>query len=123
MEATQAAPDSPSQYVAGLQSDLRAAQSVGLAKVGLTREDRIRDRLAFAARAEQAGNFGAAHAAQDAVDTLLGIKVERFEDVSQRLDVEQTLQDIARSAGPEVAAALAAKHGMEYSPPADATKH
>ncbi len=107
---------------AKIQRHLRAVQSVGLAKIGLSREDRIRDRLAFAARAENAGNFGAAHAAHDAVDTLLGIKVERYEDVTQRIDSVAMLKEIAQ-ASPELAASLAAQHGIEWSTPADATKH
>lgn len=96
---------------AKIQRHLRAIQSVGLAKIGLSREDRIRDRLAFAARAEHAGNFGAAHAAQEAVDGLLGLKIERYEDVSKSTDPADMLRQIAKDQ-PDIAASLAAQAGI-----------
>jgi len=106
-----------------IQRHLRALQSVGLAKASLSREDRIKDMLSLAQRAEDKGNFGAAYQAHNAVNALLGLNVERFEDVTQRTDAVQTLKEIARDHGNDLAASLAAKAGIEWNAPADTTKH
>lgn len=107
-----------------IQAHLRAIQAVGTAKLTLTREQRIRDRIAFAARAEHAGNFGAANGAHDAVDKMLGHMVERFEDVTQReADPVDTLRAIAQK-HPEIAASLAAEKNIAWDKINDrATKH
>lgn len=98
-----------------IQRHLRALQAVGLAKLGLTREDRIRDELAFAQRCEDAGNMGAAGQARDRINQLLGLKVDRFADVTESTsDPVAILKDIAAS-DPKVAEQLAAKARIDWS--------
>lgn len=94
-----------------IQAHLRALQAVGLHNIALTRDARIKARLAFAQRAENAGNFGAANGAHDAVDKMLGHMVERYEDVSKTSDPADMLRAIAKDQ-PEIAASLAAQAGI-----------
>lgn len=106
-----------------IQRHLRALQATGLAKTSLTRDARIKDRLAFAARAERAGNFGAANGAHDAVDKMLGHMIDRVADVTAS-DPMQTLKDIAQHQ-PDLAASLAAQAGIPWDADQDAksTRH
>lgn len=97
---------------AKIQAHVRALQAVGLAKVALSRDDRIKARLAFAQRAENAGNFGAANGALDAVDKMLGHMVERFEDVTKNSDPADMLRQIAKDQ-PDIAASLAQQAGID----------
>lgn len=94
-----------------IQAHLRALQASGLANVSLNRDARIKARLAFAQRAENAGNFGAANGAHDAVDKMLGHMVERFEDVTKSHDPADMLRQIAKDQ-PDIAASLAQQAGI-----------
>lgn len=100
-----------------IQAHLRALRAVGLANSGLTIQRRIETELAFAERAEMAGNFGAAGGAHDRVNKLLGMYVEKIKDVTNDTDPVRTLRDIAAIAGEDVAASLANKHGIEWAKP------
>lgn len=94
-----------------MQAHMRALRGSGLAKSRLTIEERVETELAFAQRAEDAGNFGAAGGAHDRVNKLLGHYVEKFEDVS-RSDPLAALQELARIA-PDAAKVLAQEHGIQ----------
>jgi hypothetical protein len=104
-----------------IQAHLRSLRAVGLAKAGLSLEQRIKDEQAFAQRAEDAGNFGAAGGSHDRLNKLLGLYVERHADVTAHDPVE-TLREIAKDA-PEYAAQLAAEHGIPWKADEGATKH
>jgi hypothetical protein len=112
-----------------IQRHLRSLQSVGLTNISLTREDRIRDELAFAQRAEDAGNYGAAGQARDRVNQLLGLKVERFEDVTAvNTDPIEALRNIEREYGAETARKAAQRLNMPWPIPSavvqpEATQH
>lgn len=105
-----------------IQAHLRALRAVGAAKIGLTIEDRIAAEAAFAQRAEDAGNFGAAGGANDRINKLAGLYIDQVRDVTERHDPAQTIRDIAKHA-PELAASLAAQHGISLDLTEGATKH
>lgn len=104
-----------------IQQHLRALRSVGLAKAQLSLAERLKDEMAFAQRAENAGNFGAAGGANDRVNKLLGLYVEKIQDVTS-FDPVETIKEIARTQ-PELAASLAREHGIEWTAPTSATTH
>ena len=104
-----------------IQYHLRKLRSVGLANLSLSFEDRIRDEMAFAQRAENEGNFGAAGQARDRINKLAGLYVEKVQDVTG-VDPVQTLKDIAQHQ-PDLAASLAAAHGIPWKADEGATKH
>jgi hypothetical protein len=104
-----------------IQAHLSALRSVGLAKIGLSYEDRIKDELAFAQRAESAGNFGAAGQARDRINKLAGLYVEKVQDITDH-DPQRTLRQIAE-VQPELADQLAVQHGIDWKPNEGATKH
>ena len=99
-----------------IQAHIRSLQAVGLANAKLTREERIEALLAFAQRAENAGNYGAAGNAHKEVNELLGLKVLQVQQISADTTPDEKLRDIERKHGPEIAAALAAKHGIAFQP-------
>lgn len=105
-----------------IQQHLRALQASGLAKTKLSLEDRLSAELAFAQRAENAGNFGAAGGANDRVNKLLGLYVDKVQDVTDRTDAHRTLEEIAAHA-PELAASLAAANGIDWKPSQEQTRH
>lgn len=98
-----------------IQAALRVLRSVGLANAKLTLDDRIEHELAFAQRAEDAGNFGAAGGAYDRINKLLGLYVDKYEDVTQH-DPLKTLDEIAK-VSPDYAMHLAKKHGIAWTAP------
>lgn len=106
---------------AHIQAHLRALRAVGHAKLGLSYEDRIKDELAFAQRAEDAGNFGAAGQARDRINKLAGLYVEKVQDVTDH-DPHRTLKQI-EEVNPDLAASLAQQHGIDWKADETATKH
>lgn len=104
-----------------IQQHLRAIRATGMARIRLNLQDRIEAEAAFAQRAEDAGNFGAAGGANDRINKLAGLYVEQVRDVTDRHDPVQTIREIA-TINPDYAAELAAAHGIEL-PIAGATKH
>lgn len=106
-----------------IQAHLRALQASGLAKVKLTLEERLSAELAFAQRAENAGNFGAAGQANDRVNKLMGLYVEKTMDVTPA-SPHDTLDRIEAEYGTEVAVAAAQKHGIaDWAPSGSGTRH
>jgi hypothetical protein len=94
-----------------IQAHLRALRSVGYANARLTLEQRLEAELAFAQRAEDAGNFGAAGGAHDRVNKLLGYYVDKL-DVTVH-DPLETLREIAELS-PELAHQLAQQAGIDW---------
>lgn len=94
----------------------------GLTNSGITLEQRIKDEQAFAQRAEDAGNYGAAGGAHDRLNKLLGLYVEKVQDVTKENDPVATLREIATHS-PELAASLASHHNIPWKADEGATKH
>lgn len=95
-----------------IQAHLRKLRAVGFANSRLTIETRIEAEIAFAQRAEDAGNFGAAGGALDRVNKLLGYYTEKL-DISVKAP-ENVLDEI-RKLNPALADQLANEHmGAEY---------
>lgn len=95
-----------------IQAHLRKLRSVGFANSKLTIENRVADELAFAQRAEDAGNFGAAGGAHDRVNKLLGHYVE---NVNHTFNAPENVLEEIRKLNPALADQLAADNlGAEY---------
>lgn len=90
---------------AKIQAHLKILRAQGLASARLTLDDRIEEELAFAQRCEDAGNMGAAGQARDRVNKLLGLYVEKVQDVTEH-DPQRTLLEIQQHS-PELAQQLA----------------
>lgn len=93
-----------------IQQHLRALQSVGFANAKLTLEARLISELAFAQRAEDAGNFGAAGGAHDRVNKLMGLYVER---IDLNLSEPSLLLDEIAALSPDLAKALSTQSGLD----------
>jgi hypothetical protein len=109
-----------------IQAHLRALRSVGYANARLTLESRLEAELAFAQRAEDAGNYGAAGGAHDRINKLMGLYVDKL-DVTVH-DPLETLREIAELSS-ELAHQLAEQAGIDWPPreldragPADSAK-
>jgi hypothetical protein len=83
-----------------IQCHLRALRGVGFQNPRLTLESRIVDELAFAARCEQAGNYGAAGGSYDRINRLCGYYVEKAE-ITLTSTPEQTLRELELMIGGE----------------------
>lgn len=95
-----------------IQNYVRHLKSVTVHKTALTMADRIADELAFAMRAERAGNFGAAGGAHDRVNKMLGHYIERMEVIGA--DPMASLREIA-AIHPELARQLAQSSGLDWN--------
>lgn len=94
----------------------------GLGALNISRDDHLQELERLKAIALETGNVGAAVQAEQLRGKVGGHYVEKHADVSQSTDVTQTLKDIAQHS-PDLAAQLAAQHGIEFSAPHDETKH
>lgn len=94
-----------------IQAHLRAMQSVAVAKSALSSLECVADEMAFAQRAENAGNYGAAGAARDRRNKLLGHYTEKL-DVTVT-DIADELKELAKIS-PELAKAYADKEGITW---------
>jgi hypothetical protein len=81
-----------------IRAHLSALRAVGFASARLRLEDRIVSELAFAERAEMAGNYGAAGGAHDRVNKMLGHYVERSVAIVST-DPAVTLKELADMIG------------------------
>ena len=95
-----------------IQKHLDALRAVGFASARLTMEARLEEELAFAKRAELAGNFGAAGGAHDRINKLMGLYVERIEATTKH-DPLAALKEIA-TLSPDIAQQLAIQHGINW---------
>lgn len=103
---------------------LQAAQEAGFVRLSVKREDRLAAEAAFAARAENAGNWGAAGGAHDRINKLAGLYVEKLEITDGESNAADRLRKLAEQS-PDHAAlvqAIAAKHGLDINKPAE-TRH
>lgn len=96
-----------------IQAHLVRLRSVGLNRAVISLQQRMEAELAFAQRAEAAGNFGAAGGAYDRLNKLMGLYVERLE--VSAADPLETLRQIAQ-VSPDLAASLAASQGIPWQP-------
>lgn len=107
---------------AKIQAHLRVLRRVGLDKAGLSLKERVEDERAFMQRCEDAGNFGAAGAARDRINKLLGLYVEKRQEVPAE-DPRTTLDEIARI-NPDYARKLAEQEGIkDWQPVEGGTVH
>lgn len=104
-----------------IQQHLRVLRSVGLANLGLTVAARVEAEAAFAQRAEDAGNFGAAGGANDRINKLAGLYIDKVQ-VTDQFDPVRTLNEIAKHS-PDLAASIAAEKGIEWGKPEHETAH
>lgn len=94
------------EYVAALRG-------AGIANARLSLEQRIQEERAFAQRAEDAGNYGAAGGAYDRLNKLLGLYVEKYTEVAA--DPLSAFEQIAKI-DPEYARKLAEQEGINWQP-------
>lgn len=101
---------------------LSAARQAGLGSAVVTFEGHIRELERLREIALKSGNIGAAVQAEQIRGKAAGHHVDQVRDVTERHDPAQTIRDIAQHA-PELAAALAAEHGIDLLNEAGVTKH
>lgn len=95
-----------------IQAALRKLRAVGFANSQLTLDQRIEAEMAFAQRAEDAGNFGAAGGALDRVNKLLGLYTE---NVNVKFNAPDNVLEEIRKLNPALADQLANEHlGAEF---------
>lgn len=85
----------------------------------------VRDMLALAARAEKAGNYGAAVNARAQAGKVSGLYIEQVRDVTEEADIGQLLDAIEELAGSEARKTAARRLGVDEpgaEPPTD-TRH
>lgn len=100
---------------------LAAGREAHLGTAVLTRESHMAELERLKEIALKTGNVGAAVQAEQLRGKVAGHQVDTVRDITP-LDVTQTLKDIA-TASPDLAAALAAQHGIEWKADEHATKH
>lgn len=101
---------------------LSAARQAGLGTAVVTFENHIRELERLREIALTSGNIGAAVQAEQIRGKAAGHHVDQIRDVTEKHDPAQTIRDIAQHA-PELAAALAAQHGISLDLREGATKH
>jgi hypothetical protein len=106
-----------------IRAHIRALRAAGATNGVVTVEARIKEEFAFAQRAEDAGNFGAAGGAYDRINKLAGMYVEKIQDVTVQNDTMTTIKQIADEFGPDIARAIAKTNGIEYEAPEGSVKH
>lgn len=100
---------------------LAAARKACLGSAVVTLEDHQRQLARLREIALDKGNVGAAVAAEQTRGKVAGHHIERIQDMTQH-SAEDTLREIA-AASPELAASLAASHGIELANITTGTKH
>jgi hypothetical protein len=106
----------------GVSKWLHAARTAALGAGVVTLEGHIAELERLREIAIASGNVGAAVQAEQIRGKAQGLHVDRIADVTEQFDPTRTLQDIARTA-PDLAASLAAEHGIEWSAGEGVTKH
>lgn len=101
---------------------LAQARKNGLGAATVTLEGHLQELERLKAIAIETGNVGAAVQAEQLRGKAAGHYVEKHQDVGQSTDVTRTLKDIA-ALNPDLAAQLAAQHGIEWTADEGATKH
>jgi len=99
------------------------ARMAGLGSAVVTFEGHLRELERLREFAMKSGNVGAAVQAEQLRGKVAGHHVDQVRDVTERHDPAQTIREIAAHS-PELAAALAAQHGIEFNTITDGlTKH
>jgi hypothetical protein len=83
-----------------IQKWLRHLQAAGFERACQSLQQRIEDEMAFGARCELAGNYGAAGMTRDRCNKLMGLYIERAEIVVTS-SPEQTLKELEQMLGGE----------------------
>ena len=104
-----------------IQSWIDAFRTAGVGASSVTFERHVAELERLKALCVTSGNMGAAVQCETVIGKAAGLHVEQIRDVTN-IDTVATLKEIAQTS-PDLAAALAAQHGIEWSTPADATKH
>jgi hypothetical protein len=98
-----------------------AAKIAGLGSTAVTYERHINELERLKALCIKSGNMGAAVQCEQTIGKAAGLHVDKIMDVTPA-DPVQTLKDIAQHQ-PDLAAALAAQAGIEWTADEGATKH
>jgi hypothetical protein len=101
---------------------LSAARQAHLGTAVLTRDAHLRELDRLKEIALGSGNVGAAVQAEQIRGKVAGHHIDKVQDVTEQFDPTRTLQDIART-NPDLAASLAAEHGIDWSAGEGVTKH
>ncbi len=101
---------------------LAQARKNGLGAATVSLEGHLQELERLKAIAIETGNVGAAVQAEQLRGKAAGHYVEKHQDVGQSTDVTRTLKDIAEL-NPDLAAQLAAQHGIDWKADEGATKH
>lgn len=101
---------------------LGAARKAHLGSAVVTLDGHQRELERIREIALESGNIGAAVQAEVARGKVAGHHVDKVQDVTDRTDVVATLKEI-QGISPELAASLAAQHGIPWKADEGATKH
>jgi hypothetical protein len=101
---------------------LAAAREACLGAANVTFEGHLQQLERLREIALKSGNVGAAVQAEQLRGKVAGHHVDQVRDVTDRHDPVQTLREIATHS-PELAASIAAQHGIDFDPNAAVTKH
>lgn len=106
----------------GVAAWLSAARKAGLGTAIVTHQAHVQQLERIREIALETGNIGAAVQAETARGKASGHYVEQVRDVTDRHDPVQTIREIAAHS-PELAASLAAQHGISLDNLSGVTKH
>ena len=101
---------------------LDAARCAGFGRASCTFDEHLSELTRLRNLAEKTGNIGAAVQAEQIRGKVAGHHIDKVQDVTEQFDPTRTLQDIARTA-PDLAASLAAEHGIDWASDQGVTKH
>jgi hypothetical protein len=106
----------------GVTTWLDAARCAGFGRASCTFDEHLSELTRLRNLAEKTGNIGAAVQAEQIRGKVAGHHIDKVQDVTEQFDPTRTLQDIART-NPDLAASLAAEHGIEWAAGEGVTKH
>lgn len=101
---------------------LAAARKAHLGTAVLTKDMHLQELERLREIALDSGNVGAAVQAEQIRGKVAGHHIERIQDVTDELDPVATLRQIEKI-NPDLAASLAAQHGIEWRKPDGETAH
>ena len=95
---------------------IEATKASGFGKATCTYDEHLRELERLRGVAERSGNLGAAVQAEQLRGKVAGHYVDKVQQIPADTDPVEKLKDIERKHGPEIAIALAAKHGIDWQP-------